>query len=310
MLLGVLCFVFLGHWKRNKNSPITNWPVVGMVLALLSNASDMYESANRFLKHYGGTVDVKGPPGLLAWTLSSPVILKFELFLEKVVRQKVLNGLILVLDHISNLQSQREELSRSRTQMEEADFSLLAAYMMLEDKGGGTLGTEKFLRDTVFNLMAAGSDTMGMALSRSLWLEATHPSVEAKILDEMKEKVMVKDDMSECFGTRELHRLVYLHAALCEALRLYPVVAFDPRTAVGPDTLPSGRHVGPNTKIIIFLYAMGRMEEIWGEDCLEYRPERWISEQGGIISVPSYKFSSFGGGPRSCLGKAMAFIQM
>ena len=55
---------------------------------------------------------------------------------------------------------------------------------------------------------------------------------------------------------------------------------------------------------------MGRMEEIWGEDCMQYKPERWISEQGGLISVPSYKFTAFGGGPRSCLGKTMAFIQM
>ena len=55
---------------------------------------------------------------------------------------------------------------------------------------------------------------------------------------------------------------------------------------------------------------MGRMEEIWGEDCMQYKPERWISEQGGLISIPSFKFTAFGGGPRSCLGKAMAFIQM
>jgi cytochrome P450 len=152
----------------------------------------------------------------------------------------------------------------------------------------------------------------GTALSWFFWLVATHPSVEMKILEEMKEiNIAAKDDKKwDSFGKQELDRQVYLHAALCEALRLYPVVAFDPRTATGEDTLPSGHHIGRNTKIIIFIYAMGRMEEIWGEDCLQYKPERWISEQGGIISVPSYKFSAFGGGPRSCLGKAMAFIQM
>jgi cytochrome P450 len=134
-----------------------------------------------------------------------------------------------------------------------------------------------------------------------------------KILEEiLKENIAVKDDKKwdNCFGTQQLDKQVYLHAALCEALRLYPVVAFDPRTATGVDTLPSGHRIDQNTKIIIFIYAMGRMEEIWGDDCLQYKPERWISKQGGIVSVPSYKFSTFGGGPRSCLGKAMAFIQM
>jgi cytochrome P450 len=132
-----------------------------------------------------------------------------------------------------------------------------------------------------------------------------------KILEEMKEDIAAKDDKKwDSFGKQELDSQVYLHAALCEALRLYPVVAFNPRTATGEDTLPSGHHIGRNTKIIISMYAMGRMEEIWGEDCLQYKPERWISEQGGIIFVPSYKFSAFSGGRRSCLGKAMAFIQM
>lgn len=112
------------------------------------------------------------------------------------------------------------------------------------------------------------------------------------------------------FGIQELDTFVYLHTALCEALRLYPVVAFDPRTAVKADILPSGHRISANTPIIISLYAMGRTEEIWGEDCMQYKPQRWISEQGGLISVPSYKFTAFGGGPRSCLGMAMAFIQM
>jgi cytochrome P450 len=55
---------------------------------------------------------------------------------------------------------------------------------------------------------------------------------------------------------------------------------------------------------------MGRMESIWGEDCLEFKPERWISEQGRIVHVPSYKFIAFNAGPRTCLGKDMSFIQM
>jgi cytochrome P450 len=52
------------------------------------------------------------------------------------------------------------------------------------------------------------------------------------------------------------------------------------------------------------------MEQIWGEDCLEFKPERWISDRGQIKHVPSYKFIAFNAGPRKCIGKDMSFVQM
>ncbi|RAL41095.1 hypothetical protein DM860_008793 [Cuscuta australis] len=52
------------------------------------------------------------------------------------------------------------------------------------------------------------------------------------------------------------------------------------------------------------------METIWGKDCLEFKPERWISGRGSVKHEPSYKFPAFNAGPRTCLGKDMAFVQM
>ncbi|PWA79675.1 cytochrome P450 [Artemisia annua] len=48
-----------------------------------------------------------------------------------------------------------------------------------------------------------------------------------------------------------------------------------------------------------------RMRSIWGEDCKEFKPERWISKNGGIKHEPSYKFTTFGSGPRTCLDDSM-----
>jgi len=62
--------------------------------------------------------------------------------------------------------------------------------------------------------------------------------------------------------------------------------------------------------MVLSLYSMGRMESIWGQDCLEFKPERWISRHGRIVHVPSFKFIPFNAGPRTCLGKDMTFIQM
>ncbi|GJZ58653.1 alkane hydroxylase MAH1-like protein [Tanacetum coccineum] len=107
-------------------------------------------------------------------------------------------------------------------------------------------------------------------------------------------------------------------------LRKYPLEALRPscclRTAQKPvihvirhqkaDVLPSGHVIDANMRIIQCFYSMGRTEDIWGEDCMEFRPERWFTNDGGIKHEPSYKFTAFHAGPRTCLGKEMGLIQI
>ncbi|XP_010450996.1 PREDICTED: alkane hydroxylase MAH1-like [Camelina sativa] len=93
-------------------------------------------------------------------------------------------------------------------------------------------------------------------------------------------------------------------------MRLYPPIPFQRKSAIKPDFLPSGHKVDADSTIIIFLYAMGRMRAIWGEDAAEFKPERWVSETGGLRHESSYKFFSFNAGPRACLGKHISMIQL
>ncbi|CAI0454896.1 unnamed protein product [Linum tenue] len=174
----------------------------------------------------------------------------------------------------------------------------------------------------VFTLIAAGKDTISSTLSWLLWLVATHPDVERKILEEI-ERVTTMAGRQEIFmiDKDEMNRLVYLHAIICETLRLYPPAPFELRCAIEDDMLPSGHLIHKGTRILFSIYSVGRMEEIWGKDCMEFKPERWISEQGSLIHIPSYKFNegniihvpsqkfmTFLTGPRTCLGKAMSFM--
>uniref|UniRef100_A0A0E0N3S8 Cytochrome P450 n=1 Tax=Oryza rufipogon TaxID=4529 RepID=A0A0E0N3S8_ORYRU len=55
---------------------------------------------------------------------------------------------------------------------------------------------------------------------------------------------------------------------------------------------------------------MARVEDIWGADCEEFRPERWLDEVGAFRPESPFKYPVFHAGPRMCLGKEMADIQM
>ncbi|CAI9096062.1 OLC1v1032131C1 [Oldenlandia corymbosa var. corymbosa] len=170
--------------------------------------------------------------------------------------------------------------------------------------------TKSFLRDVFLNLMLAGRDTTSTALTWLFFLLTKNPSVESKILQEITETKKLKKNEPMLISTEDARKMVYLHGALCETLRLYPSVALEHKSPAKSDVLPSGLSVNPNSKLVLFFYSMGRMESIWGKECLEFQPERWISETGKIRHEPSFKFPAFNAGPRTCLGKEMSFVQM
>ncbi|KAK1392309.1 Alkane hydroxylase [Heracleum sosnowskyi] len=194
---------------------------------------------------------------------------------------------------------------------EDDTLDIAAAFMEFADKENPR-NPDKFLRDTVLSLIIGGRDTTSVALSWFFWLLSKNPLVESKILEEINTNLQSKEVKSWMpFNKREeLQKLVYLHGALCESLRLYPPVPFNHKSPTEPDILPSGHRVEKDSKIVLSFYAMGRMESVWGKDCLEFKPERWITERGGIKHEPSYKFVAFNAGPRLCVGKDTAFIQM
>lgn len=57
-------------------------------------------------------------------------------------------------------------------------------------------------------------------------------------------------------------------------------------------------------------WTMARLPEVWGEDCAEYRPERFYdAEKNSCREFSQWKFHAFNGGPRVCLGKTLAVYE-
>lgn len=210
------------------------------------------------------------------------------------------------------IETRKKELA---LQHEKSD--LLTVFMRLKDENGKAYA-DKFLRDICVNFILAGRDTSSVALSWFFWLLHQNPEVEDNIVSEICRVVSQREEgfkKEELFGNclafrpEEIKKMEYLHAALSEALRLYPSVPVDHKEVVEDLTLPTGTELKKGTKVIYAIYAMGRMESIWGNDCKEFKPERWLRD-GHFMSESAYKFTAFNGGPRLCLGKDFAYYQM
>ncbi|ONK56924.1 uncharacterized protein A4U43_C10F14750 [Asparagus officinalis] len=159
----------------------------------------------------------------------------------------------------------------------------------------------------VWRLRARGvRDTTSATLAWFFWLIAKRPDIKKKI-----EAEIAKVKKGKWLSLDEVREMGYMHAVLSETLRLYPAIPLEGRTCAEDDTLPNGMKVRKGEWLMYNSYAMGRMEEIWGSDWKEFRPERWMNGTNGEFQQKSpFEYPVFNAGPRTCLGKEMAYIQM
>ncbi|CAA7060495.1 unnamed protein product [Microthlaspi erraticum] len=201
-----------------------------------------------------------------------------------------------------------DEIVRHRIdQGRKSDEDLLSRFINIEE-----MNSPEILRDIVISFILAGRDTTSSALSWFFWLLSKHPQVENKIIQELNSiRARTGKRVGEVYGFEDLKLMNYLHAAITESMRLYPPVPVDTMSCAEDNVLPDGTFVGEAWGISYNAYAMGRMESVWGKDCEGFEPERWIDEtNGGFRGESPYKFPVFHAGPRMCLGKEMAYIQM
>ncbi|XVE77004.1 hypothetical protein DITRI_Ditri13aG0027000 [Diplodiscus trichospermus] len=172
-----------------------------------------------------------------------------------------------------------------------------------------------YLRDIILNFIIAGKDTTAASLSWFIYMLCKHPDVQEKIVQEVKEATNMKEvkdfaEFAASMSEESLEKMQYLHAAITETLRLYPSVPVDAKICLSDDTLPDGFSVRKGDMVAYQPYAMGRMKFIWGDDAEEFRPERWLDDDGIFQPESPFKFTAFQAGPRICLGKEFAYRQM
>ncbi|KAL2652921.1 hypothetical protein R1flu_021049 [Riccia fluitans] len=186
-----------------------------------------------------------------------------------------------------------------------------------QGKDGTAAMSDKYLRDIILNFILAGRDTAAVALTWFFWLLPKHPEVEKKMVDEITSiRWARKDSLQENesgkvegFTYDELREMHYVQAAITESMRLYPPVPGDAKGVFADDYLPDGTFVRKGDRVSFNIWAMGRMESVWGKDCLEFKPERFLQD-GKFAQENSFKYPIFLAGPRICLGKEMAYTQM
>lgn len=103
------------------------------------------------------------------------------------------------------------------------------------------------------------------------------------------------------------------------ALRLFPSVPVNTRTAVKTTILPTGGGPDGLSPVLIrrgenvayLIYAMHRRKDLYGDDAEEFKPERWEDQSLPLYTdatTSTWGYLPFNGGPRVCLGSKYFMI--
>lgn len=224
---------------------------------------------------------------------SSPLVWKVKRLLDLGSEKRLREAIKLINLLAEQVIKQRREMSFS------THNDLLSRFL-------DSIRDDRFLRDVIVSFLLAGRDTVASGLTGLLWLLSQNPKVEEAIREEA---ARIMDPAEEVATFEQIRRMHYLHAAVYESMRLLPPIQFDSKFALEDDVLPDGTFIRRGTRVTFHPYAMGRMERLWGSDVLKFKPERWL--KGGVFSPQSlYKFPVFQAGPRVCLGRELAIVEM
>lgn len=107
---------------------------------------------------------------------------------------------------------------------------------------------------------------------------------------------------------------VYLNACIDEAMRLSPPVAnILPRQVLTGGITLDGHQIPEGIVVATPHYTLHHNTEYFPEP-FEYRPERWIVDPPQVteqdVAVAHSAFCPFSVGPRSCIGRGMAYMEL
>ncbi len=195
-----------------------------------------------------------------------------------------------------------QKLIRARESVEGRPArDLLDRLIAARDSETGVRLSNDEVRDEVVIIFLAGHDTTALALTYTWYLLSQHPEVEAKLHAELARvlsgRVPTYDD---------LENLPYTKMVIEESMRLYPPAPGISARAVLEDDEVAGTKIPKGSTILITPWVLHRHRLLW-DDPEKFDPERFSPKR----SEGRHRFAylPFGGGPRVCIGMALAMSE-
>lgn len=206
---------------------------------------------------------------------------------------------VFIAEHRATLEeAQRDEGGQPRAR------DLLTVMLQLQEDdvdGEGEKLSDTDIKALLLSLYAAGSDSSSILADWALAELIRNPALLARAQAEIDSAVGRDRLVSES----DLPNLPLIHAIIKETLRLHPPAPLSlPRVAV-EDCEAEGYLIPKGSTLLLNIWAIGRDPEVWADEPLGFRPDRFLpgGEQEGVDPKGGHSgLVPFGIGRRMCVG--------
>ncbi|RDL42248.1 uncharacterized protein BP5553_02227 [Venustampulla echinocandica] len=190
---------------------------------------------------------------------------------------------------------------RLETSTSRPDFLSLAQKQLNQPQGI----TFDELVPTTGPLIFAGSETTATLLSGVTYYLTTHPSIYAKLTEEIRTAFKTEDEINIV----SVNNLTYMLAVLSETLRIYPPAPASFNRVTPPEGCMVAGHFVPGNAIVAVNQWSANHSTLNFTRPWDFVPERWLGDaefkdDKGKVVQP------FSVGPRNCIGRNLAFAEM
>ncbi len=196
-------------------------------------------------------------------------------------------------------------ITKRRAQIEaDANYEptdILATLIAARDKDTNEGMSDKQLRDELITLLLAGYDTTSRTLTWAWYSLAQNPNVEALLHQEIDEVLGGRAPTND-----DLPHLRYTSLVIQETMRLLPPNPIIARQALQDDQI-GGFKIPAGSVVALSQYLAHRHDAHWDEADV-FQPERFATENAA--GRHRFAYFPFGGGPRQCVGKGMAMMNV
>lgn len=166
---------------------------------------------------------------------------------------------------------------------------------MLEERSDAW--TDEEILGHLLNFMSAGHETTAGTMTWAVHAMASHPELQKRLRAEIQA-------LPENYTLAEIESSPYMNAFIHETLRLYAPSFQAPREA-GEDVTLCGVFIPKGTTMNLNPQIINKHSDVWGPTADSFDPERWLGDP-----VEAYAFQSFINGPRMCIGKNFAVLEL